>query len=108
MNEGQVAQLLTGIVGSIATFTVVNLVAIFWRTAAIERKSDVNHATLSGQIDAVQRSMDGRGGVIERVEHLEEKFDQEILKADTLHKDYELKLQDHARRIDTLEQRRAS
>lgn len=107
MTESQLGQILTTIAGSIATFTVVNLVAIFWRTANIEKKSEVMHATLSGQIDGVQKSMDGRGGLIERVEHLEEKFDKEILKADTLHKDYELKLQDHARRLESVERRSA-
>lgn len=57
---------------------ILNLIAIFWRTSLLATK-----------VEVVNQVLTGRGGVIERVEHLEDKFDKEILKADTLHKDYE-------------------
>lgn len=81
---------------AIATGTIVNLIAIFWRTSFLATK-----------VEVVNQVITGRGGVIERVEHLEERFDKEIEKADRVHKDYELKLQDHARRIETMERRTA-
>ena len=81
---------------AIATGTIVNLIAIFWRTSLLATK-----------VEVVNQVLTGRGGVIERVEHLEERFNKEIEKADNVHKDYDLKLQDHARRIETMERRTA-
>lgn len=75
---------------------ILNLIAIFWRTSLLATK-----------VEVVNQVLTGRGGVIERVEHLEERFNKEIEKADNVHKDYELKLQDHARRIETMERRTA-
>lgn len=76
---------------------VANLITIFWRTASLETK-----------VEVVKQILSGRGGVLERVEHLEQRFDEEIEKADTAHKNFELALQDHARRIETIEQRRTA
>lgn len=75
---------------------ILNLIAIFWRTSLLATK-----------VEVVNQVLTGRGGVIERVEHLEERFDKEIEKADRVHKDYELALQDHARRVETMERRTA-